>query len=59
METAANECCVETEKNGYAWHSQQSNGIYILRIVETRIYMWNTMGILKDQFYGTEKCSSI
>lgn len=28
METTANGCCVETEKNGYAWHWQQSNGTY-------------------------------
>lgn len=49
---------VEIEKNGFAWHRQQSNGIR-MRFGGTRIYMRHTMRILKDQFHGTEKCGSI
>lgn len=50
---------IETKNNGFAWHRQQTTEWNILRIEETRIYMRHAMRILKDQFYGTEKCSPI
>lgn len=60
IEIAANECMSGQRKMvSLLAYWQQSKRMYEYVLGETKIYSWDTMRILRDQFYGTEKCSSI